>query len=169
MIDYTFSDGGSATAGYDHVWAESADCAVRSIAIALEAPYREIYEDLSHLQDQYLRHEAPEEVRCLAGKPIHEDGVFSFLIARYLEPKGWTFMRFSEPIPTGPWMDIDHLPDDRLVLHLEDEEGQNCHYTAFIHHQLHDTYPCLHYLWKYGLIGYWTDQYKPPSPGRSPT
>jgi len=131
MTTFISNDGGRAAAGF---LGQTGDCVTRSIAIATETPYLEVYNDL----------------KTLAGESPRK-GVSKKIYKPYLEDKlGWIWTPTME-IGTGCQVHLrpDELPTGRLVARL------SRHLTAVIDGIVHDT----HNPSRDGtrcVYGYWT-------------
>ncbi len=80
---WIYDDGGRAAAGFRGT---CRDCVVRSIAIATEAPYAEVYAAISLL----MQDERPPREK--ARRPSPRDGVPRKIYERYLRSRGWVWV-----------------------------------------------------------------------------
>jgi hypothetical protein len=136
-------DGGRETAGYKGL---TGDCAVRSIAIATERPYQEIYDRMNTFIQSYERKSRERRTRSSS-----RTGVYKATMRAFMDRElGWLWTPTME-IGTGCTVHVraDELPYDRLVLSLSG------HYTAFINGQIRDTHDpsregtrCVYGYWR---------------------
>jgi hypothetical protein len=103
-MEFIESDGGRAEAGYQGV---SADCVIRSIAIAAELPYQKVRDDLNRLSKKIHR--------VLVGNA--RSGYYRNVYERYILGLGWTWYP-TMFIGKGcrVHMRKDELPSGRLIL-----------------------------------------------------
>lgn len=104
-IGYAYSDGGRAHAGFR---GETGDCVTRAVAIALDLPYRQVYDDLFAL------------ARSLGVRnPSPRDGVPRKVYDRYLADAGWAWTP-TMTIGSGTTVHLrrDELPAGRLVVRV---------------------------------------------------
>lgn len=129
MLAYARDDGGRADAGFK---GDTGDCVTRSIAIATETPYREVYEDLR------VRMIAVAERSLARGKKLPRSprlGVTTPVFRSYLDDVGWRWTPTME-IGSGctVHLDADELPDvDRMIVRLSK------HLTAVVDGVIRDT------------------------------
>lgn len=116
-LKFNYNDGGRASAGYK---GETRDCVVRAIAIALELPYKEVYNDLTKMQGSSVR-----------------NGVFKKVSRKYLASKGWTWIP-KMTIGSGctTHLSADELPSGRIICSV------SRHLSAVIDGVINDTYDC---------------------------
>lgn len=127
-MKFQFNDGGRAQAGFK---GRTGDCVCRSIAIATERPYREIYDALNSLGTQ-------ERVgKRKKGTSNSRTGVYKQTIRRYMESIGWHWIP-TMSIGSGCKVHLTEteLPKGRLIVNL------SRHSAAIIDGVLHDTYDC---------------------------
>ena len=131
-IEFNYNDGGRASAGYK---GKTGDCVVRAIAIALELPYKEVYNELTKMQASSVR-----------------NGVFKKVIRKYLTGKGWTWIP-KMTIGSGctTHLSADELPKGRIICNV------SRHLSAVIDGVINDTFDCS----RGGnrcVYGYWIKQ-----------
>ena len=124
MMQFVYSDGGRAAAGFKGV---ASDCATRAIAIVLELPYREVYYSLNEIIEQ----------QGMKGKYSAREGVLRVSFEKYLNMKGWRWIP-TMGIGTGCRVHLreEELPKGRLVVRCSK------HITAVIDGVLYDTHDC---------------------------
>ena len=122
-------DGGRAEAGFKGF---TGDCVCRSIAIASDRPYREVYDELNVAAQA-------ERPRGRNTRSHSRTGVGRGTIKRYLTDRGWRFIA-TMGIGTGCRVHLaaGELPEPgRLIVSL------SRHYTAVWNGVVRDTYdPC---------------------------
>lgn len=115
MIPFIYNDGGRAEAGYR---GRTGDCVVRSIAIATEIPYKEVYRDLTRL-----------------GKSSPRNGVRKEIYTHYLKSLGWKW-KSCMGIGTGctTHLRVDELPSGKIIVRVTK------HLCAVVDGVLNDTW-----------------------------
>lgn len=126
MPKWMFNDGGRKAAGYK---GKTGDCVCRSIAIALQLPYEQVYDELIEIG-------RTERITRTKNKKSHpRTGMFKRTIRRYLEAKGWTW---NPTMFVGSGCKVhlkaEELPKGRLVV------ACSKHYTAVVDGLIHDIY-----------------------------
>jgi hypothetical protein len=112
-MKYVFNDGGRAASKHDEV----NDCACRSVAIATERPYHEIWDAFRAILETH--------------GPRRPRGVAEVVQHRLMESLGWTW------VPTTKvYLREDHLPMGRLVVCIQG------HSVAVVDGVIHDTFNC---------------------------
>jgi hypothetical protein len=119
-MSFKSTDGGRAAAGYI---GEAGDCVTRAIAIALDLPYREVYDDLA-------------ERMAATGKPRSaRNGIPRKIYQKYLNDRGW---RWFPTVSIGSGCQVhlraDELPNGRIIARLSK------HICAVIDGVVHDTH-----------------------------
>lgn len=116
-IKFNYNDGGRESAGYK---GKTGDCVVRAIAIALELPYKEVYNDLTKMQGSSVR-----------------DGVDRKVSRKYLASKGWSWIP-KMTIGSGctTHLSAKELPSGRIICSV------SRHFSAVIDGVINDTYDC---------------------------
>src|SRR5262245_26839851 len=119
-------DGGREAAGYQ---GEAGDCVVRSIAIAAERPYQEVYDAINDL----ARRERLRKRRRSSSR----NGVFKKTYHQYVLGLGFRWVPCMG-IGTGCVVHLrnDELPDGRLIVAV------SRHMTAVVDGVIHDTWNC---------------------------
>jgi hypothetical protein len=122
---FIYDDGGRAAAGYK---GEAGDCVCRAIAIALEKPYQEIYEELIA-----YRIGLRQTKRVKGSHP--RTGVNRTIYGRYLTEQGWRWHPTMK-IGTGCMVHLrkEELPPGRLIVRVSG------HVCAMIDGVIHDTF-----------------------------
>lgn len=144
LAGFVRDDGGRADAGYRGT---TGDCGCRAIAIALDLPYREVYD----LIIDYARSERPNARRR---RSHPRTGVHHSLMRRILDDYGW---RWTATMTIGSGCRVhvraDELPGGRLILNL------SRHYAAMIDGVVHDTHDpsrdgtrCVYGFWQPPLV-----------------
>lgn len=119
---FVYDDGGRAAAGFRGK--EAGDCVARAVAIALELPYRQVYDDLAELSLAY------------GGRRSARDGVAPAVTRDYLtRHRGWVWTP-TMSVGSGCRVHLraDELPPGRLVVRL------SRHVCAVLDGVVHDIY-----------------------------
>lgn len=123
-MKWVLDDGGRRAAGYK---GETGDCVVRAIAVAVQKPYQEVYDDmLASFKTLKLKRERK-------GNPRH--GVPPKVYRPYLERNGWQFVA-TMSIGSGCRVHLktEELPQGRIIVSL------SRHLAAVVDGVLHDTH-----------------------------
>ena len=123
--NFVFNDGGRAEAGFKGT---TGDCVVRSIAIAAQLPYQQVYDELNILiKSSYQTKRAKNS--------SSRTGVSKKFYHKYLQQLGWTWVPVMK-IGTGCKMHLrqSELPKGRLIVRCSQ------HLTAVINGVIHDIY-----------------------------
>lgn len=142
-LQFQFNDGGRKAAGYK---GRTGDCVVRSIAIATELPYQEIYDKVNVLAK---RERTGTRKR---GKSNARTGVYKGTTHKLLESLGW---RWTPTMGIGSGCKVhlraDELPAGHLLVSVSG------HMTAVIDGVIHDTHDpsrrgtrCVYGYWQRG-------------------
>ena len=135
-MSWVYDDGGRKDAGRR----ASRDCVVRAIAIALERPYMEVYEELASLC---------KESRTKGGRSHPRRGISTPVIRSYLAEAGWHWLP-TIGIGTGcvVHLDPEELPGGTLIVSLSH------HICCVKDGVIHDTYNparsgkrCVYGIW----------------------
>lgn len=129
MIRHQFNDGGRAAAGYE---GRTGDCVARSIAIAAELPYQEVYDRLSLGNATQRKTGKQKRGVKTAGSGI---SVGRKWFKSYMAELGFRWVA-TMGIGMGCKVHLreDELPKGRIIVAL------SRHYAAVIDGVLHDTY-----------------------------
>jgi hypothetical protein len=125
-MKFQFNDGGRAAAGYK---GKTSDCVVRSIAIATEQPYQEVYDAINLLAQK-------ERVgKRQRDRSSSRDGVYRKTYEKYLRSIGWVWVPCMQ-IGSGCRVHLvdGELPSGRLIVRLSK------HLTCVIDGVIHDLY-----------------------------
>ena len=127
-MDWNYSDGGRAAAGYK---GDAGDCAVRAVAIAVGIPYREAY----RLIGVACKDEKPSKARRGVSSP--RSGVHRVTMRKVMGKLGWDWTPTMH-IGQGCRVHLraDELPPGRIIVNLSK------HWAAVIDGVIHDTYDC---------------------------
>lgn len=123
-IEWVFDDGGRADAGYKGF---TGDCVIRSIAIATETPYKEVYDAIHKIaKDKPLKGQKSASPR---------NGVFRPHYEAYLKTLGWEWIPTMK-IGQGCKVHLraSELPSGRLIASVTK------HLCAVIDGVIHDTH-----------------------------
>lgn len=125
-MEFAYNDGGRLEAGYK---GETGDCAVRSISIATQLSYQEVYDSINELSKSERIGKRKKR------KSSAREGVYSRTIRKYLESLDWTWTP-TMLIGSGCKVHLraNELPTGRLVVSV------SRHITAVINGVIHDTY-----------------------------
>lgn len=131
---YIYDDGGRSLCGYK---GSAGDCVTRSIAIATEKPYSEVYDDLFRLAKAYGAERRDKVARRIRGKndASPRNGMWKQIYRPYLESLGWKWVPTMK-IGTGCKVHLNEkeLPSGRLIVSVSK------HLTAVIDGVIHDTH-----------------------------
>jgi len=143
LLQFEFDDGGRKAAGYK---GKTGDCVVRSIAIATELPYQEVYDKVNALA---TRERTGTRKR---GKSNARTGVYKGTTHKLLESLGWRWTPTME-IGSGCKVHLraDELPAGRLLVSVSG------HMTAVVDGVIRDTHDpsrrgtrCVYGYWQPG-------------------
>jgi len=125
-MDWHYSDGGRAAAGYK---GEAGDCATRAVAIAAQMPYQQVYDDLNELAKTERRGTRKK------GRSNARAGVYVATLKRYMSELGWQWVPTMQ-IGGGCTVHLrsEELPAGRIVARV------SRHYCAVIDGVIHDTH-----------------------------
>ena len=130
-MEWQYNDGGRVDSGFK---GSPGDCVVRSVAIASELPYKEVYDALSHgCKTQRLTKKSTKMASARDGVNVKRKW-----FKDYMRSLGFTWVPLMS-IGSGCKVHLhkDELPTTgHLVLNL------SRHLTAYINGVLHDTYDC---------------------------
>ena len=133
--NFNYNDGGRSEAGYK---GNTGDCVTRSIAIATEIPYQEVYDTMFRLGGEYAeshRGEVANHIKKYGASP--RNGVFKEIYKPYIESLGcvWTPTMF---IGQGCKFHLreDELPKGRLIVSVSK------HITCVIDGVINDLHDC---------------------------
>lgn len=123
---FQFNDGGRKVAGYK---GDAGDCVCRSIAIATERPYQEIYDGLNEAAKSERRSKRKR------GRSSARTGVHRATLRRYLAGLGWEWTPTMQ-IGSGCKVHLraDELPSGRLIVSV------SRHITTMIDGVIQDTF-----------------------------
>ena len=127
-MDWHYSDGGRATAGYK---GGAGDCVTRAIAIATEIPYQEVYDGLNALAKSAPKYASQKRSRS----SVARNGVPKPTILEYLDQRGWTWVPTMQ-IGSGCRVHLraDELSSGRIICKLSK------HVCAVIDGVVYDTH-----------------------------
>lgn len=132
---YVYNDGGRAEAGFKGT---TGDCVTRSIAIATEKPYQEVYDALHQLAKQYAKEKRDRVAKSiLKSGASPRNGVHREIYQLYMESLGWEWvstMQVGKGCQTH--LVADELPSGRIVARL------SRHLAAVVDGVVHDIYDC---------------------------
>lgn len=109
-MEYIYSDGGRAQAGFRGV---TGDCVTRAIAIATGKPYREVYDEINDMCRMGASGRRP------LGKSSARTGVPRWIYEHYLASLGWRWVA-TMGIGSGCQVHLraNELPGGRLIVRL---------------------------------------------------
>ncbi len=127
-MEFIFNDGGRAAAGFKGV---TGDCVCRSIAIAAEKPYKEVYDKIN----EFAKCERTGKRK--RGKSNARTGVYANTIKKVMAYYGFEWVPCMQ-IGQGCTVHLkaEELPKGRIVVSLSK------HNAAVIDGVLHDIYDC---------------------------
>jgi len=125
--NFQFNDGGREAAGFQGT---TGDCVCRSIAIALEIPYKQVYDDINDL----IKFHRKTKIQKSSSS---RGGVNKKFYRKYLESKGWKWIACMG-IGTGCKVHLkaEELPKDRIIARVSK------HLVAVINGVVNDTHDC---------------------------
>ena len=136
LPEYKYNDGGRKEAGYK---GKTGDCGVRAIAIATDRPYKEVYEAIASIKENW-KGRSRKAQKTRAGGP--GKGVFPEVIEAYLQSiGGWQWIKSKVRIDDNRLQsrsicrvrkhffciieDVVHDTfDDRMTCAVEKEDGE---------------------------------------------
>jgi hypothetical protein len=126
--NYQYNDGGRAEAGFKGT---AGDCGVRSIAIAMQRPYKEVYDEMNN----FLMHKrySPK----MRGTSTSRGGIHKKFFGEYMKERGWKWvatMGIGKGCKTH--LEKDELPPGRIICNV------SRHYVAVIDGVVNDTFDC---------------------------
>jgi hypothetical protein len=127
METFQHNDGGRKEAGFK---GDTGDCVCRSIAIATEKPYKEIYDALNKLATGMRQTKKAQKSRA-------RTGVYRTIYQKYLESIGWKWTPIMT-IGAGCKVHLreDELPKGRIIARVSK------HLCAVVDGVVHDTHDC---------------------------
>tara|TARA_Y100000592_G_C5454168_1_gene310411 strand:+ start:926 stop:1381 length:456 start_codon:yes stop_codon:yes gene_type:complete len=132
-MNYKYNDGGRKEAGYK---GKAGDCVVRAIAIALDLPYKQVYNELKEANKKYSLTKRTRQAKKIKSKGITpRDGNFREVYEPYLKSKGWEWtptMKIGEGCKVH--LNKDELPTGRLIVRV------SRHLTTIIDGVINDTH-----------------------------
>lgn len=122
----TYNDGGRGAAGYK---GNAGDCGVRAIAIAMERPYQEVYDEMNiFLKTQKYSSK-------MRGTSSSRNGIHGKFFREYMATKGW---RWTPTMLVGQGCKVhlrkEELPMGRIICNVSK------HYVAVIDGVINDTF-----------------------------
>lgn len=140
-MKWIYNDGGRAEAGYKGA---ASDCVCRAIAIAVQRPYKEVYD----LINEFGKNERSSKRR--KNKSSARNGVYKGTIKKVMEHYGW---KWTPTMLVGQGCKV-HLRDGELPMgRLVVSVSRHC--TAVIDGVINDTYDCSRDEMRC-VYGYWT-------------
>lgn len=135
MLTFTFdyNDGGRKEAGYK---GKAGDCVVRAIAIALELPYQQVYDELKEANKNYsLTKKTRQAKRIKSDGTTPRNGNYRQVYEPYLLSKGW---KWTPTMKVGEGCKVHltrhELPSGRLIVRVSK------HLTTMIDGVINDIY-----------------------------
>lgn len=150
-LPWVYDDGGRALAGFRGT---AGDCGVRSIAIADQADYLEVYDALFAYTRQWAKaHPRHRSARRIIGKndASPRDGVYRVVARDFLLARGWTWHpTMFVGVGTTVHLATGELPDaGRLIVQVSK------HWCALIDGVVRDTHDPSREGTR-AVYGYWT-------------
>lgn len=127
---YQYNDGGRKDAGYKGV---AGDCGARSMAIALEIPYKQAYDQIALANKNDPR----------SGKKSARNGVYRDTFTEILKTHGWSWVK--APKIAGRKARASDLPKGRYIARMAK------HYAAVVDGVVQDSWDSSHKM----VYGYW--------------
>lgn len=132
-VPFTYNDGGRQDAGYK---GSAGDCVVRSIAIAAQRPYQEVYDAMFALRIHHAATRRDRTARSIKRKGNSpRNGNPRKVYEKYLSELGWKFvptMSFGSGCKVH--LRPDELPSGRIIARVSK------HLVAVIDGVIHDTF-----------------------------
>ena len=123
---YQYDDGGRGVAGYKGL---AGDCAVRAIAIATGAPYKQVYDEINRLGS------AERIGKRKRSKSNARTGVYRQAVDKYMQAIGW---KWTPTMFIGSGCKVhlrkDELPLGNIIARVSK------HYVAVLDGVIHDTH-----------------------------
>ena len=137
MTNFIFNDGGRKDAGFK---GQTGDCVTRSIAIATQKPYKEVYDAMNALsKDQKLRYRKEKSMYGTKYVKVSaaRTGVVKKVYDKYLKELGYSW-KATMGIGTGCKVHLlkEELPAGRIIASLSG------HLVAVIDGVVNDTHNC---------------------------
>lgn len=155
MLNYQYSDGGRAAAGFKGT---AGDCAVRACAIATGISYSEVYNTLQRMQKEYIKETQDKvaktksaRVKLYYSKVVKDgqsvrNGTYVEVLHKFFESIGWVWTATMR-IGSGCTKHLRDMPDKGVyvcrVAH---------HYVAVVNGVMMDTFQDD---WDCCVYGYW--------------
>lgn len=141
---HTYNDGGRAAAGHK---GNAGDCVTRSIAIAAQIPYQQVYDRLNEIA---VNERTGKRKRTRSDSEL---GVHRYTVDRFLKEAGWTWVPTMK-VGQGCTVHLrrGELPHGRLIVKL------SRHMTAVLYDVIHDTFDCSREGTRC-VYGYWYKQH----------
>lgn len=137
-MKFIYNDGGRKQAGYK---GETGDCVVRSVAIASELPYKEVYENLAkgNASQRKSKYEMRFKAKDYKRPQTASNGISTKRkwFKDYMKSLGFEWIATMQ-IGSGCKVHLkaEELPKGRIIARLSK------HYTTVIDGVLNDTYDC---------------------------
>lgn len=131
-MKFVYHDGGRKEAGFK---GSAGDCVVRAIAIAAEVPYRQVYDDLKGIGENYTSIKRTKIAKTMKASP--RNGVHRPVYQPYIQSLGFIWHPTMH-VGSGCVVHLkeDELPEGRLIVSL------SRHMCAVIDGVLYDTFDC---------------------------
>ena len=125
---FNYNDGGRAKAGFKGI---TGDCGVRALAIALQLPYKEVYDKVN----EFCKQEKPSKRR--RGMSNARTGIHTVTFRKITNYYGLEWVA-TMGIGTGCKVHLkaDELPKGRIICNVSK------HFTAVVDGVINDTYDC---------------------------
>ena len=140
-MNWTFDDGGRADAGFN---GKTGDCVCRAISIALERPYREVYDLINALA------KSERTGKRKTGTSSARSGVYKGTIKKVMKHYGWVF---TPTMKIGSGCTV-HLRDGEVPMTGRYVISLSKHYTSLVDGEVHDIYDpsrggdrCVYGIW----------------------
>ena len=130
---FKYNDGGRKDAGYK---GDAGDCVVRAIAIALELPYQQVYDELKEANKVYSQTKRTRQAKKIkSGGTTPRNGNYRKVYEPYIESKGWEWVPTMK-VGQGCRVHLTRheLPSGRLIVRVSK------HLTTMIDGVINDTY-----------------------------
>jgi hypothetical protein len=125
--NFQFDDGGREEAGFK---GSTGDCVTRAIAIALQLPYQQVYDEMNCLISSSRNYKRKKKSHA-------RKGVNKVFYRKYLSDRGWTWvptMKIGQGCKVH--LTAEELPKGRIIARVTN------HLCAVIDGVIHDTHDC---------------------------
>lgn len=129
-MKFIYNDGGRS----NYFKGKAGDCGTRAIAIALEIPYIEVYDELNNIRKHLLSKTRSNRLKKLLSGSVR-DGTAKEVMHEFMKRHNWQWIPTMK-IGSGCKVHLteNELPNDKIICCVSK------HYTAVINGVINDTY-----------------------------